>query len=43
MNIIVIGDIMLDINHISTIFIKAPEADIPIYNIIYKQIILGGA
>lgn len=43
MNIIVIGDIMLDINHISTIFRKAPEADIPIYNIIDKQIILGGA
>ena len=32
--IIVIGDIMLDINNISEVKRTAPEADIPIYNIL---------
>ena len=43
MNIIVIGDIMLDINYISIIERKAPEADIPIHNINNVNYILGGA
>jgi hypothetical protein len=34
MNILVIGDIMLDINYISEITRSAPEANIPIYNIL---------
>lgn len=42
-NIIVIGDIMLDINYICNTTRKAPEADIPIYNVIETQYILGGA
>ena len=33
MNILVIGDIMIDINYNSVINRKAPEANIPIYNI----------
>ena len=33
MNIIVLGDIMLDINHICETTRNAPEAPIPIYNI----------
>jgi D-beta-D-heptose 7-phosphate kinase/D-beta-D-heptose 1-phosphate adenosyltransferase len=43
MNILVIGDIMIDINYYVEITKKAPEADIPVYkttNIEYK---LGGA
>lgn len=43
MNIIVIGDILLDINYISEVTRKAPEADIPVYNILDKNYILGGA
>jgi D-beta-D-heptose 7-phosphate kinase/D-beta-D-heptose 1-phosphate adenosyltransferase len=43
MNIIVIGDIMLDINYQSEITRQAPEADIPIYNILDTNYILGGA
>jgi D-beta-D-heptose 7-phosphate kinase/D-beta-D-heptose 1-phosphate adenosyltransferase len=43
MNIIVIGDIMLDINYNSKIERSAPEADIPIYNILFTNYILGGA
>lgn len=43
MNIIVIGDIMIDINYESDITRNAPEADIPIYNILHKNYILGGA
>ena len=43
MNIIVIGDIMLDINYNSKIERNAPEADIPIYNILDTNHILGGA
>jgi bifunctional ADP-heptose synthase (sugar kinase/adenylyltransferase) len=43
MNIIVLGDIMLDINHICETTRKAPEAPIPIYNIIKTNYILGGA
>ena len=43
MNIIVIGDIMLDINYQSEITRQAPEADIPIYNILGTNYILGGA
>jgi D-beta-D-heptose 7-phosphate kinase/D-beta-D-heptose 1-phosphate adenosyltransferase len=43
MNIIVIGDIMLDINYDSKIERRAPEADIPIYNILGVNYILGGA
>jgi D-beta-D-heptose 7-phosphate kinase/D-beta-D-heptose 1-phosphate adenosyltransferase len=43
MNIIIIGDIMLDINYNSKIERNAPEADIPIYNILGVNYILGGA
>ena len=43
MNILVIGDIMLDINYISKIERNAPEANIPIYNILDINYILGGA
>jgi D-beta-D-heptose 7-phosphate kinase/D-beta-D-heptose 1-phosphate adenosyltransferase len=43
MNIIVIGDIMLDTNYISNINRNAPEANIPIYNILDINYILGGA
>jgi D-beta-D-heptose 7-phosphate kinase/D-beta-D-heptose 1-phosphate adenosyltransferase len=43
MNILVIGDIMLDINYNSIVNRTAPEADIPIYNISDVNYILGGA
>ena len=43
MNILVIGDIMLDINYNSVINRTAPEANIPIYNINDVNYILGGA
>lgn len=43
MNILVIGDLILDINYISFIERNAPEANIPIYNIKETQYILGGA
>jgi rfaE bifunctional protein kinase chain/domain len=43
MNILAIGDLMIDINYISEIKRNAPEADIPIYNILDVNYILGGA
>jgi sugar/nucleoside kinase (ribokinase family) len=43
MNIIVLGDIMLDINYFSIIERNAPEANIPIYDIQKTEYILGGA
>jgi len=43
MNIIIIGDVMLDINYNSQVTRNAPEANIPIYNILDKNYILGGA
>ena len=43
MNILVIGDIMLDINYESIINRTAPEGNIPIYNINGVNYILGGA
>ncbi len=43
MYIIVIGDILLDINNTAEITRNAPEADIPIYNILDVNYILGGA
>ena len=43
MNILVIGDIMLDINYTSKIERNAPEANIPIHNITNVEYILGGA
>lgn len=43
MNILVLGDVMLDINYISKIERTAPEADIPIHNITDIHYILGGA
>lgn len=43
MNVIIIGDIILDINYNSEVKRKAPEADIPIYNILGINYILGGA
>jgi len=41
--IIIIGDVMLDINHYCNKTKTAPEADIPIYNIYKTDYILGGA
>jgi D-beta-D-heptose 7-phosphate kinase/D-beta-D-heptose 1-phosphate adenosyltransferase len=41
--IIIIGDVLLDINNTSEIKRNAPEADIPIYNILGNNYILGGA
>lgn len=43
MNIIIIGDIMIDINNNSEVKRNAPEANIPIYNILDVNYILGGA
>jgi len=43
MNVLVFGDIMIDINYFSKIERNAPEADIPIYNIYRTEYILGGA
>ena len=43
MSILVIGDIMLDINNISKVTRMAPEANIPIYNVLESNYILGGA
>jgi len=43
MNIIVLGDIMIDINYESEVIRQAPEANIPIYNILGHNYILGGA
>jgi D-beta-D-heptose 7-phosphate kinase/D-beta-D-heptose 1-phosphate adenosyltransferase len=43
MNILIIGDIMIDINYQSEVNRTAPEADIPIYNILGTNYILGGA
>ena len=43
MDILVIGDIMLDINYFSKIERNAPEANIPIHNIQDTSYILGGA
>lgn len=43
MNILILGDIMIDINYQSKVTRNAPEADIPIYNILGKNYILGGA
>jgi D-beta-D-heptose 7-phosphate kinase/D-beta-D-heptose 1-phosphate adenosyltransferase len=43
MNILVIGDVMIDINHHCTTYRKAPEADIPVYNVTNTDYKLGGA
>ena len=43
MNVLVIGDIMIDINYFSKIERNAPEANIPIHNILDINYILGGA
>jgi bifunctional ADP-heptose synthase (sugar kinase/adenylyltransferase) len=43
MNLLVIGDIMIDINYVADITRNAPEADIPIYNILEVNYNLGGA
>ena len=43
MYILVIGDLILDSNYFSKIEKNAPEADIPIHNIIDTKYILGGA
>jgi len=42
-NILVIGDVMLDVNYLCETNRKAPEADIPIYNVLKKTYILGGS
>jgi D-beta-D-heptose 7-phosphate kinase/D-beta-D-heptose 1-phosphate adenosyltransferase len=43
MKIIVLGDVLLDINHHCETTRKAPEADIPVYNTLETSYILGGA
>ena len=43
MNIIVIGDIMIDINHHIDITRKAPEANIDVYKVMNTEYKLGGA
>jgi D-beta-D-heptose 7-phosphate kinase/D-beta-D-heptose 1-phosphate adenosyltransferase len=43
MTTIIIGDIMLDINYISEVKRNAPEANIPIHNILEVNYKLGGA
>ena len=43
MNVLIIGDVMIDINYVSEVTRFAPEADIPIYNILDTNYILGGA
>jgi D-beta-D-heptose 7-phosphate kinase/D-beta-D-heptose 1-phosphate adenosyltransferase len=41
--ILVIGDIMMDINYRCETHRKAPEANIPVYNVLETNYILGGA
>jgi len=41
--ILVIGDIMMDINYICETYRIAPEANIPVYNVLEENYILGGA
>ena len=43
MRILVIGDILLDINHFCEVTRNAPEANIPVYNTLNTEYILGGA
>jgi len=43
MKIIVVGDVILDTNHICTTTRNAPEANIPVYNVVETINILGGA
>jgi len=43
MNILIIGDVMIDVNHICQVNRNAPEAKIPIYDVIDTQYKLGGA
>lgn len=43
MNILLLGDIMLDINYICEVKRNAPEANIPVYNTIKTTYNLGGA
>jgi len=43
MKIIVLGDVLLDINHNCKTTRKAPEADVPVYNTLDTKYILGGA
>jgi D-beta-D-heptose 7-phosphate kinase/D-beta-D-heptose 1-phosphate adenosyltransferase len=43
MKIVVIGDILVDTNHYCNTTRNAPEANIPVYNVIQTENILGGA
>jgi len=43
MKVLVIGDIMMDINHYCETSRMAPEANIPVYNVNNTEYILGGA
>jgi D-beta-D-heptose 7-phosphate kinase/D-beta-D-heptose 1-phosphate adenosyltransferase len=43
MKAIILGDVLLDINYNCNTVRKAPEADIPVYNTLNVQYILGGA
>lgn len=43
MNIIIVGDVMIDINYLAEVKRFAPEADVPIYNILDVNYILGGS
>jgi DNA-directed RNA polymerase beta' subunit len=43
MKIIILGDIMIDINHHCNTTRTAPEANIPVYNVLKTEYIFGGA
>ena len=43
MKIIIIGDVLLDINYYCNTTRNAPEANIPVYNVLETKYILGGA
>ena len=43
MNVFIIGDVMIDVNYISNVKRMAPEAEIPIYNILDINYTLGGS
>ena len=43
MKIIIIGDVLLDINYYCNTTRTAPEANIPVYNVLETEYLLGGA
>lgn len=43
MRILILGDIMIDVNHYCDTTRKAPESNIPVFNVLNTEYILGGA